>query len=89
MTAVWTLEVVAPPMSSGMVKPSRVNSRATEVISSRVPVNKKAKVGKLGEWLVEQGAIVENTVPLDAELVFNNAVQKKSADFFLKAMGIK
>ena len=61
----------------------------TDVISGKVTVNKKAKTGKLGKWLVEQGATVENTVPLDAELVFNDKVQKKSETFFFKLLGIK
>ena len=34
MTAVWVRDVVAPPMSSGMVKPWRSISDATWVISS-------------------------------------------------------
>jgi len=61
----------------------------TEVISAKVNINKKAKTGKLGKWLVEQNATVENTVPLDAEVVFNNKVQKKSETFFFKLLGIK
>ena len=61
----------------------------TETISAKVPVNRKAKVGKLGKWLVDENATVENTVPLDAEVVFNTKVQKKSEDFFFKLVGIK
>jgi iron(III) transport system substrate-binding protein len=61
----------------------------TEVISAKVPVNNKAKVGKLGKWLVAQNATVENTVPLDAQVVFDTKVQKKSETFFLKLIGVK
>ena len=61
----------------------------TEVISAKVNVTKKAKTGKLGKWLVQQNATVENTVPLDAELVFNDKIQKKSETFFFKLLGIK
>ncbi|MDP2646082.1 MAG: extracellular solute-binding protein [Desulfobacterales bacterium] len=61
----------------------------TEVISAKVPVNKKAKVGKLGRWMVAQGATVENTVAMDAEVAFDEKIIKKSEDFFLKLIGIK
>lgn len=61
----------------------------TNVISAKVTINKKAKTGKLGKWLVGQNATVENTVPLDAELVFDKKVQKKSETFFFKLLGIK
>ena len=61
----------------------------TDVISAKVPVNKKAKVGKLGKWLVDQNATVENSVVLDAQVVFNKEVQKKSETFFFKLLGIR
>ncbi len=61
----------------------------TEVISAKVNINKKAKTGKLGQWLVGQNATVENTVPLDAEVVFDDKIQKKSETFFFKLLGIK
>ena len=37
-SAVWTLLVVAPPISSGMVNPARCISSATVTISSRLGV---------------------------------------------------
>jgi iron(III) transport system substrate-binding protein len=61
----------------------------TNVISGKVPVNKKAKVGKLGKWLVDQNVTVKNTVPLDAEVLFDTALQKKSEHFFFQLLGIK
>ena len=61
----------------------------TDVISAKVPFNKKAKTGKLAKWLIEQKATVGNTVPLDAEIVFNKDVTKKSETFFFKLLEIK
>ncbi len=60
----------------------------TDIVSAKLPVNKKAKAGKLARWLIEQGGTVENTVPLDSE-VFTSKIQKKSETFFLKLLGIK
>ncbi len=60
----------------------------TDVISAKVPVNKEAKVGKMGKWLVDQNVTVENTVPLDAS-IFTTAVAKKSENFFFELVGIK
>ena len=60
----------------------------TNTISAKVPVNEKAKVGKLGKWLVDEGATVKNTKPLDAS-IFTTEVTKKSETFFFKLLGIK
>ncbi len=60
----------------------------SDIVSAKVPVNKKAKAGKLARWLIEQGGTVENTVPLDAA-IFTKEVQKKSENFFFKLLGIK
>ncbi len=61
----------------------------TEVISAKVPVNKKAKAGKLGKWLTDNDITVDNTTPMDVELMFDTKIQKKSETFFFKLLGIK
>ena len=61
----------------------------TEVISAKVPVNKKAKPGKLGRWLTDNGITVDNTKPLDVELMFDKKILKKSETFFFKLLGIR
>ncbi|MDP2647488.1 MAG: extracellular solute-binding protein [Desulfobacterales bacterium] len=58
-------------------------------ISAKVGTNRKAKVGKLAKWLVKQNATVENSVPLDVEILFDKEINKKSEDFFFKLIGIK
>ncbi|MDP2645655.1 MAG: extracellular solute-binding protein [Desulfobacterales bacterium] len=61
----------------------------TDLVSAHLPLNKKAKVGKMASWIISQNASFENAVPISSEVVFNMEVAKKSEDFFLKLLGIK
>ena len=64
----------------------------TDVISAKLPLHRKAKPGKLAEWMVAQGATVENgdlADPSKASEVFTEEVLKKSEDFYFKQLGIK
>ncbi|MDP2647307.1 MAG: extracellular solute-binding protein [Desulfobacterales bacterium] len=61
----------------------------TNLVSAHLPINQKARVGKLAAWVISQNATFENAVPLPPDIVFNKEIAKKSEDFFLKLIGIK
>ncbi|MDP2647490.1 MAG: extracellular solute-binding protein [Desulfobacterales bacterium] len=61
----------------------------TDKVSAQLPINQKAKPGKLAQWVMSQNGRIEHAVPLSAENVFDEKVTKKSEDFFLKLLGIK
>jgi iron(III) transport system substrate-binding protein len=72
-------------------------SEATEVEHAALPMNPKAKPGKLARWIIEAGGTWENSEAaqpgfnLDtvAEVLYVPEVSKMSEDFFLEQMGVR
>jgi len=95
----------APSRSAGIIKGARSPASAwltidyltspqgqfdySDLVSAVLPLNKKAKAGKLANWVISQGGTADNAVPLPADIVFNKEVAKKSENFFFKLLGIK
>ncbi|MDP2643363.1 MAG: extracellular solute-binding protein, partial [Desulfobacterales bacterium] len=57
-----------------------------------LPLNQKAKPGRLIQWVMKQGGTVENMIPIDlANLkeIYAPENQEKSEKFFFKLMGLR
>jgi iron(III) transport system substrate-binding protein len=69
----------------------------TDIIDGNLLMNQKAKPGKLTQFMMEQGATVDNTEASASDYTFDAMAavcydpenQKKSEDFFLELMGVR
>jgi ABC-type Fe3+ transport system substrate-binding protein len=64
----------------------------TDRISAILPVNQKARPGRLAQWGIERGAKPENIVvtpPDEVTRVFTDDVFKKSEEFYFRTLGIR
>ncbi|MDP2645797.1 MAG: extracellular solute-binding protein [Desulfobacterales bacterium] len=64
----------------------------TERIMGFTPLNKKARLGKLANWIAERGGTVENVDLIDLsklDEIYSDAVQEKSEQFFFKLLGLR
>ncbi len=70
---------------------------ATEIRNAALPLNKRAKPGKLAQFIMEAGGTWENseasrpdfTMDAAAAVVYTPENRKKSEDFFLQQMGVR
>ncbi len=64
----------------------------TDKVGANFPLNKKAKQGRLMDWLAKQGATIENAdIPPPDEIsnIFTEEVLKKSENFYFKLLGLR
>ncbi|MDP2647087.1 MAG: extracellular solute-binding protein [Desulfobacterales bacterium] len=93
----WTIFKNAPHPASAWLLTDYVTSpegqfEFTDRVQGFIPLNRKAKPGRMAQWVAERGGTLENLNVIDLtnlEEIYSDKNQERSEKFFFKLLGLR